>query len=298
MGIRVKWLVWSGLLVVALLCGCSVQPVTTPPAVYSQYQLEYRLIAGFTNVFWTDPDLYPVAREGQEQANALQQFVAIRANDVAFSAILEHLGLDRRDTYTNEEKVLVYRQQKMLAIAVQMTPLNGGAFRFVLRIGEGQGERVEGTIAAAGTIVVEKREPSFNSHPICLAKGTLIDTPHGAVPVEDVFTGMMVWTADAFGRRLAAPVLQVGSTAVPAAFRVISLALDDGRTIRASPGHPTAEGRPLGDCRVGDRLDGGVVVEAELAVYPEGETYDILPAGGAGLYWANGILLQSTVEQR
>jgi hypothetical protein len=295
-----KALILEALVVVALLSGCAVQPATTtsPSASYSQYQLEYRLIARFDNIFWNDPDFYPIAREGQEQANALEQFIAIRANDVLFSAILEHLGFDRKDTYTNEEKLLVYRQQKLLTLAVQMTPLGGGMYRFVLRIGQGQGERVEGTISASGAITAEKREPSFNTHPICLAKGTLIDTPLGQLPVETIVPGMMVWTADPAGRRQAAPVLQTRSTAVPASFRVISLTLDDGRTIRASPGHASAEGLPLGDYRIGDILDHGVVVEAELVVYRDGETYDILPSGGTGLYWAGGILVGSTIDPK
>ncbi len=213
--------------VVALLSSCSAQSVTTTvPVSYSQYQLEYRLISNFDNIFWNDPDFYPIAREGQEQASALQQFIGIRGNDVAFSAILEHLGLDRKDSYTSEEKLLVYRQHKLLTLAIQMTPLSGGMYRFVLRVGEGQGERVEGTITVAGKITVEKREPSFNTHPICLAKGTLIDTPLGELPVEAIRAGMTVWTLEPGGKRLAAPVLKTTATLVPASFRVVFIALE------------------------------------------------------------------------
>ncbi len=286
----------SAAIVLALLSGCSAQQeTTTTRATYSQYQLEYRLISHFGNVFWNDPDFYPVSREGQEQSNSLQQFAGIVANDAEFIAILEYLGLDRKDAYTVEEKLLVYREHKLITFAVQMAPLSGGTYRFVIRVGEGQGERIEGTVTAAGSITVEKREASFNTHPICLAKGTLIDTPLGEVAVEVITAGMMVWTVDPEGNRVAVQVLRTSMTSVPASFRVISLSLDDGRTIRASPGHPSAEGRPLGDYRVGDRLDHGVVSRAELVVYQDAETYDILPAGGATLYWADRILLKSTI---
>jgi len=40
-----------------------------------------------------------------------------------------------------------------------------------------------------------------------------------------------------------------------------------------------------------------LVVSIENAVYNGGATYDILPAGTTGLYWANGILLKSTLTK-
>jgi len=76
---------------------------------------------------------------------------------------------------------------------------------------------------------------------------------------------------------------------------VVTVRLADGRTVTASPGHPTANGRPLGDYQVGDSLDGALVIAVESVTYGEGATYDLLPAGTTGLYWANGILLRSTL---
>ena len=286
-------------LLATLILGCSAQPtVTTSPTTYSQYQLEYRLLAEYPGVFWNDPDLYPVARSGQELQNALQQFVSIRANDVEFSAILEHLGLDRKDNYTDEEKLLIYRQHKLLTLAVQMTPLGSGNYRFVLRVGEGQGERLEGTIAAAGKITVEKREPSFNTHPICLSKGTLIETTTGQMPVEAVRNGMLVWTTDASGKRVIAPVLETRAVYVSESYRALWLTLEDGRTITASPGHPSADGKRLDQYRVGDRLDGSTIVSMESVPYDGTQTYDLLPGSATGVYWANGIMLKSTIASR
>jgi hypothetical protein len=48
--------------------------------------------------------------------------------------------------------------------------------------------------------------------------------------------------------------------------------------------------------KVGDTLDGGTVVSV-TAVPFDGLTFDILPDGGSGFYWANGILLKSTLAQ-
>ena len=293
-----KWFLMAAFLSLFLL-GCAPQSAaTTSPAIYSQYQLEYRLLAEYPNVFWNNPDFYPIAREGQELQNALQQFVTIRSNNVEFSAILEHLDLDRKDTYTDEEKLLIYRQHKLLTLAIQMAPLSSGTFRFVLLVGEGQGERIEGTITAEGKITVEKREPSFNTHPICLTRGTLIATPAGNMPVEDVKVGTIVWTVDSSGNRVAAPVSETSSAAVSAAYRALVISLDDGRTIEASPGHPSAEGKPLSQYRVGDVLDGSNVVKTELVSYEERQTYDLLPSIGTGVYWANNILLKSTLWGR
>jgi hypothetical protein len=107
---------------------------------------------------------------------------------------------------------------------------------------------------------------------------------------------MMVWTAGDDGSRIAAPVQEVGSMQVPASHRMVHLALADGRELLASPGHRTAGGRQLGSLAVGESLDGSTIVRWELVPYSGQRTYDLRPAGGTGTYWANGILLSSTLS--
>lgn len=269
-------------------------PTPTPGVTYSVPELKYRLIDNFGEVFYVDADFYPVAREGQEERNAQEQFPAIMADSAEIVAILQHLGLPNKADYTLEEKVRIYREHKKLSLGVQLTP-SGGLYSFTLRIGEGQGWRIEGTITPSGQIAVIKREPSFNTYPICLAKGTLIDTPTGPVPVEELQPGMAVWTEDGAGKRIPAVVVETGVTTVPRSFHMVRLSLNDGRTVTASPGHPTAEGRALGDSQVGDMLDGATVLAVEYLPYDWAETYDLLPSGATGLYWANGVLLRSTL---
>jgi len=63
-----------------------------------------------------------------------------------------------------------------------------------------------------------------------------------------------------------------------------------------SPGHPTADGRHIADLSRGDALDGARVVSVERVRYAGAATYDILPAGATGMYWASGILLGSTLR--
>jgi hypothetical protein len=159
----------------------------------------------------------------------------------------------------------------------------------------GTGELVVGTIDRQGTITVEQRNSSFATCPICLAAITLIDTPEGRIKVTDIQVGRLVWTLDSAGKRIAAPVLQVGKTVVPLTHHMIHLRLADGRELWVSPGHPTADGRAPRDLHAGDRLDGSTVTLVESIPYTDLATYDLLPAGATGVYWANGVLLGSTL---
>lgn len=74
------------------------------------------------------------------------------------------------------------------------------------------------------------------------------------------------------------------------------LLLEDGRELAVSPGHPIGAGRQAGQMKVGELLGGSLVASVELAAYNGKATYDLLPAGETGYYWANGILLASTLK--
>ena len=297
--LRTKIFMGAVLLTLAamFIAACAKSGTTTPPSppvVYSVPELKYQLIAGFGDVFYVDFDYYPVAREGQEEKKALEQFPVIRADSDEFSAILRHLGLPDKADYTTEEKVLIYREHKKLTRGIEMTA-SGDVYHFVLRIGENQGERIEGIITPSGKITVSKREKSFNTYPICLARGTLIAVPGGQVSVEQLREGMAVWSVDASGKRIIAVMGKTVVTPVPASFQVVRVTLSDGRSVTASPGHSTVAGRVLGDYAVGDNLDGAIVTSVERVAYGGGATYDLLPSGPTGRYWANNILLMSTL---
>jgi len=296
------------LLIASVSCGqggtlpSGISPTTTVSSVaptstqaYSLFQLEYIILAAYDTAFWCDPDIYPVSQTGQEENNAIQQFPTIMANTAEFSAILDHISLPSMSVYTDADKLNIYREHKKLNFAAQMIATNN-FYTFSIRVGQGQGQRIEGTITGSGTITVTKQEPSFNTCPICLAKGTLIDTPSGPVPVEQLRQGMMVWTMDNLGKRLTAPIIKTAITPVPSSFQVVKVRLNDGRTVVASPGHPTADWVALADYQIGDTLDGGKVISVEYIDYDGGATYDILLQSTSSLYWANGILLRSTLQ--
>jgi hypothetical protein len=115
--------------------------------------------------------------------------------------------------------------------------------------------------------------------------------------VEDLRPGDSVWTMNASGERVAATILRTWRVPVPASHQVIHAMLSDERELWASPGHPTADGRMLGDLRVYDLLDGARVILLERVPYDGAVTYDLLPSGGTGVYWANGILMGSTLKE-
>jgi hypothetical protein len=116
------------------------------------------------------------------------------------------------------------------------------------------------------------------------------------VAVEDLKVGDVVWTLDAAGARVPAPLVQIGTTPVPPTHRVVHLLLADSRAVDVSAGHPTSDGRNIGDIVAGESYDGAMVISVERVVYAGGATFDVLPAGTTGLYWANNVLLGSTLR--
>jgi hypothetical protein len=285
------------LLAILLLAACGSAtpgPVGTPLNVY---ELKFRVIDAVGTPLYCDPDFYPIARDGGEQASAITEYPKIRAQADLYAAIIAHEHLPSGDL-TNAQKLIVYRAYKLLnALALAQ---NGNEYAFEVRAAakdQGSIQLVKGTVRVDGVVTVTSRTPSGRPNcPICLAASTLIATPGGAVRVTDIRPGMLVWTATREGKRVAAQVLQAGSTQVPAGHVMVHLVLADGRELLASPGHRTADGRALGTLADGDRLDGSTIAAWELVPYAGDRTYDLLPTGPTGAYWANGILLASTLS--
>ena len=275
------------------------EPTTILPTLASAFsptELKYKVLDEFPDFFFCDPDFYPIAHE-DEASLALQRFPELQANQEEFQTILKHTGLDGVTTLSDEQKLLIYREHKKLnAIYFE---LMGDRYQFQIQTGtEGQqGTVVTATIDGNGSIDVFQKESSFPSCPICLAVGTLIDTPQGAVRVQDLKIGDQVWTLNEAGVRVTALILRVGSARVPASHQMVHVTLNDGRELWASPGHPTANGQALGILKVGDTLDGEQIIHIERVPYSGTFTFDILPSGDTGFYWANGILMGSTLAK-
>src|SRR5712691_10005838 len=245
-------------------------PTPSPaPGGLTQARLKYRLVDQFGRLLFCDPDYYPVAR-ADEGALAHERLPEIQKDAPTFSAILAHLGIAAASSYTSDQELAIYRDWKMLN-AIHLEQVTGG-FHFLAIFGTPQqASRVDGTIDQRGDVTVASRTPSGQPPcPICLARGTRIATPSGDIAVEDLRVDDIVWTRDATGARVAAPLVEIGSTPVPATHRIVQLRLSDGRAVDVSPGHPTADGRNVGDLAPGDGYDGAVVVTAELIPYVGG----------------------------
>lgn len=141
------------------------------------------------------------------------------------------------------------------------------------------------------------RDGKVHPCPICLPAGARIAAPGGDVRAGDVREGMLVWSLDASGRRVAARVALVGATPVGAAHTLVRVALDDGRVVSASEGHPTADGVSLGAVMAGDRIDGARVIAVARVPYRGERTVDFLPDSATGIYWADGVPLRSTLRR-
>lgn len=134
------------------------------------------------------------------------------------------------------------------------------------------------------------------SNDFCLSYNTLISTPDGCIQVTDLRPGMSVYTIDIDGNKTIMPIELVSKVTVPDSHVICHLMLSDGREVFVSGGHPTADGRLISDLIPGDMIDGAKLVSVENVRYNGSYTYDLLPAGDTGYYWANGILLGSTLS--
>jgi hypothetical protein len=286
----------AGVVLMLIACGPSPSPSPSPGPALSDVALKYRLVDEFGAPAYCDPDEYPVGRD--ELAAMRERFPDIERDRDAFAAIVARLGLDAADTRDDDARLAIYRQWKLLNAIVFDGPERRFDLLFRLDPTTGTATRFTGTIAADGRITVSGQqagEPQMC--PICLAAATRIATPGGDIRVEDVRAGMTVWSVDERGRRIEAMVVRVGRTPVPASHEVVRLELADGRVVRASPGHPLADGRPLGSLVVGDAVDGSTVVGADRERYAGGFTYDLLTSAPSGVYLADGIVLGSTLTR-
>ena len=289
-----------------LLPSCTAPAVSaspTPvPSALPVVELKYRVFDQVGRPWYCDPDFYPVARADETEL-ARQRFPEMQRDAEAFAAILRHNGVPTGAAFSvgDDQLLAIYRDWKDL----ERVPLDrtgptgvyGSAFLVRPQSASKAGERVELRIDAGGRITVLSRTQAGPPNcPICLADTTMIDTPSGPVRVVDLRRGDIIWTLGMTGSRVAAQLVAVGDVEAPADHEVLRIALRDGRAVTGSDGHPTADGRPLRTLSVGDALDGSTVTSIERLPY-RGRTYDVLPAGPTGAYWADGVLLASTLRR-
>ena len=106
---------------------------------------------------------------------------------------------------------------------------------------------------------------------------------------------MVVWSTDLSGRRISVKVLKVRQAHVPADHLMAQLRLADGRNLSVSLTHPLPDGQAVSTLAVGQRFDGSRVVSDARVVYGRPYTYDLLPASPTHTYFADGVLMGSTL---
>jgi hypothetical protein len=258
-------------------------------------ELKYRVMDAGGRISFCDPDFYPVAR-ADESVLAKAKIGEIQQDTETYAAIAKRVGTDTLAVY-REWKALNALRLVSAGASWTFGYRSTGDPSFSAADPKAGGKQIEGSVDTYGKVVITRRTDAGPLNcPICLARGTRIATPSGELAVEDLRVGDIVWTQGARGERVAAPLVAIGNTPVPDTHEVVRVALADGRTVLVSPGHPTADGRRVGELRAGDVLDGAVIVSAERVRYTAGSTYDVLPAGATGAYWANGVLLGSTLR--
>jgi hypothetical protein len=284
----------AAVLVVAGGVAFLIQRAVEPPAgggpELSTVELRLKVEDAFGRPTYCDPDSYPVGRL-VSPAEKAQRFIQLQQTDgPGVAAVAAHDRLPASGL-TADQQYQVWSDYQALQ-RIQLNP-EGNHYRFQ---DSSSTRLVEGTITKTGTIsVLRNGPPAPMMCPICLNGDALIDTPGGPVAVRDLAPGMPVWTAGLDGTRQAGLVVRTGNVSTPFGHRFIRLALADGRSVLVTAGHPTADGRNVGDLAPGDQLDGSSVVAAETVDTDVAATYDLLPSGPTGTYWANGIRLGSTL---
>ncbi|GEM_PF-1842522 len=127
--------------------------------------------------------------------------------------------------------------------------------------------------------------------PICLSPDTRIKTKGVEKRIADIMVGDFVITDNGKAVR----VKKIGSTEVKK-HNILRVKLNDATILEVSPGHPTSDDRKFKDLKIGDILDGRIIVEVKTMPYKYSHTYDILPDSETGHYYANGVLIGSTLK--
>jgi hypothetical protein len=128
---------------------------------------------------------------------------------------------------------------------------------------------------------------------MCASPETPIATPQGERPIAELAVGDLVYSVD-HDSITVVPLARVKRTPVLRHF-VMQVEFANGRSFAISSGHPTADGRTIGELAPGAVLDHNAIKSARLVEYEHPYTYDILPASDTGTYFAAGVLIGSTL---
>src|SRR5260370_5949490 len=190
---------------VAVACGSAAGGGAVVGSPMTIDQLKFMVMDAVGVPVFCDPDFYPVARLGGEQASADTYYPQIRANTELYAAIVAHENLPSGDL-DEAQKLTVYRAFKRLR-ALLLTK-GGDSYTFEIRVqtkgSNSAVELIDGSVRVDGVVTITSRTASgMPPCPICLAAATLIAAPTGDIRVTHVSPGMLVWTAGSDSRTAA-----------------------------------------------------------------------------------------------
>ena len=233
-----------------------ISPTLTPiPALQSGLgptELKYRLLDQFPDLFFCDPDFYPVAR-ADETDLALQRFPDVQANAEEFNAILVHNQLPDQPTYTDEQKLLIYREHKKLAAVHFELVDNRYQFQLQIAKNKGQGELINGTIDGQGSINVQKENrlspPAQSAWPRTHASIPRREASRSKIYRKECWSGRRMEA----GREWQAPWFSWGEQSSRPHIRSSTWCWRMGASCGFRPGIQPQMGAAWGSCRLGMR---------------------------------------------
>lgn len=171
----------------------------------------------------------------------------------------------------------------------------GGNFKECKSYGSCKGPNLEELPCPEGTFC--SGLPAYGCYPpgcptpICLSLDTRIRTRNIEKKVSEIKEGEIVLT----DHEKPVKVIKTNKVKVKN-HKILKVTFNDGTILEISPNHPTADGRLFKDLDIGDTVDNRLVAEVILHPYDYQYTYDILPDSETGNYYANGILVGSTLK--
>src|SRR5437870_10608175 len=158
----------AALVVATVACG-SATPAPAVGTPLNATQLKFAVMDAVGKPVYCDPDFYPIAREGGEQANAISTYPQIKADTGAYAAIVAHEYLPSGDL-TDAQKLVAYKAWKLLRALTLTETYNGQAYVFQIRIQPTGGtyQMVAGQMRVDGVVSVTSRTAtSAPNCPIC-----------------------------------------------------------------------------------------------------------------------------------
>jgi hypothetical protein len=142
----------------AIACGAAApSPVGNPLTVD---ELKFKVIDAVGAPVYCDPDFYPVARQGGEEANAISNYPAIRAQSALYAALIAHEHLPPGDL-DDAQKLMLYRAYKLLNALTLAQSGSDYAFEFrAQNQSKTSIELVKGTVRIDGVVNVTSRAAS------------------------------------------------------------------------------------------------------------------------------------------